>query len=165
MAIVGVLCALDDVFERYKAYISKANAVKKCLISCGVLLVLLVALQLRFRIEQFWDVLETIGVVCICMLECTIISRIPVVRSVLSYVGKHSMNMFLTHTFVFEFWFREFTFSFRYPLLILTVLVIDTLLISVVIEWLKKLLHVDQFTKFIYNSIRKPLFAELSMDK
>ncbi len=73
--------------------------------------------------------------------------------------------MFLTHTFVFEFWFREFTFSFRYPLLILTVLVIDTLLISVVIEWLKKLLHVDQFTKFIYNSIRKPLFAELSMDK
>lgn len=44
------------------------------------------------------------------------------------------MNMFLTHSFVKAYFLNDFTYSFRYPELIILVLILDTLLISWLID-------------------------------
>lgn len=52
-------------------------------------------------------------------------------------MGKHSMNIFLFHTFIFLYWFREYIYITRNPFLILLSLLISCYLISVMIEFIK----------------------------
>lgn len=53
---------------------------------------------------------------------------------VMCNLGKHSMNIFLFHTFIFLYWFREYIYISRNPLLIILSLLISCYLISVIIE-------------------------------
>lgn len=58
---------------------------------------------------------------------------------VLESLGKHSMNMFLTHTFIFYFWFTDYIYITRNPIIIFLSLLVSSYLISIVIEWTKKI--------------------------
>ena len=59
------------------------------------------------------------------------------IGNVLAELGKHSMNMFLIHTFIFYFWFTDYIYITRNPLLILLSLVVPSFLCSVFIERIK----------------------------
>ena len=58
---------------------------------------------------------------------------------VLAFIGKHSMNIFLMHTFVFGIYFYNFSYALKYPPLILAQLLLECLIFSVVLEKLKTL--------------------------
>lgn len=60
-----------------------------------------------------------------------------VVRIMFEELGKHSMNMFLIHTFIFYFWFTKFVYITRNPLIIFITLVIMSYLTSLILEWIK----------------------------
>ena len=51
--------------------------------------------------------------------------------------GKHSMNIFLFHTFIYYYWFREYIYMTRNPILIFLTLLVSCYLISVLIEFVK----------------------------
>lgn len=51
--------------------------------------------------------------------------------------GKHSMNIFLFHTFIYLYWFKDYIYITRNPLLIFLSLLIPCYIISVVIEFIK----------------------------
>lgn len=70
-----------------------------------------------------------------------------VLRKVLYFLGKHSMNIFLTHTFIRYNYANKFTYSFGYWWLIPLVLIVISLLLSIVIELFKKLIRYDLLTK------------------
>lgn len=53
-------------------------------------------------------------------------------------LGKHSQNIFLFHTFIFLYWFREETYITRNPLIIFIQLTVVCYLISVLIEFVKQ---------------------------
>ena len=57
----------------------------------------------------------------------------------LEFLGRHSMNMFMTHTFLRAYWYHDFIYSFKYAWLDTLVLLIITLLLSIIIEGVKKL--------------------------
>ena len=61
------------------------------------------------------------------------------VGAILALLGKHSMNMFLIHTFIFYFWFTDYIYITRNPLLILLSLMVSSLLCSVAIERVKNM--------------------------
>lgn len=67
------------------------------------------------------------------------------IQRVLSYVGKHSMNIFLFHTFIYLYWFRDFVYASRCPVFIFATLLLSCLLLSVLFEKLKELLKFDAF--------------------
>lgn len=73
------------------------------------------------------------------------IIRIPVVNKILAFLGKHSMNIFLVHTFFRYTFFRDFTYSFKYFWLIAIVLLGISLGVSILIELLKKIIRYDKF--------------------
>ena len=56
----------------------------------------------------------------------------------MQYVGKHSMNMYLTHTFIFGYFFADFIYGFKYPVLIFLALFTTSLLLSICIEFVKR---------------------------
>lgn len=75
-------------------------------------------------------------------------------RQVLMFLGKHSMNMFLLHTLIRVKFFQDFTYSFQSAWLILLVLLIDSLLVSIVVEWLKKVTGYQKLTERMYYGKR-----------
>ena len=56
----------------------------------------------------------------------------------LSFVGKHSMNIFLFHTFIFYFWFQDIVYASRNPIIIFFTLLAICILISMALELIKK---------------------------
>lgn len=69
----------------------------------------------------------------------------------LCFLGKHSMNIFLFHTFIFYYWFQEYIYITRNPLIIYISLLCACILISILIEKLKLVLHFESLTKKIYS--------------
>lgn len=53
-------------------------------------------------------------------------------------MGRHSMNIFLFHTFIFLYWFRDFIYITRNPLIIFIELVISCYIVSIVVEFVKQ---------------------------
>lgn len=52
-------------------------------------------------------------------------------------LGKHSMNIFLFHTFIYYFWFKDLIYVTRQPVIIFLELIASCLLISVFLEFVK----------------------------
>lgn len=61
-------------------------------------------------------------------------------RKVLEFIGVHSFNIFLFHTFIYYYYFPTFIYGFGNPVLIFAVLLGVCLLISVGIEKLKEVI-------------------------
>lgn len=78
---------------------------------------------------------------------------IPILGEILEFLGKHSLNMFLTHTFIRWIWFKDFTYSLHYAVVIYGFLVISTVLISVLLEGIKKLIHYADCIKWIQKKL------------
>ena len=68
----------------------------------------------------------------------------PVAKKAFEFVGIHSFNIFLFHTFIYYYYFPDFIYSFKYPVLIFAVLLGICLVISVGIEALKKRIGFDK---------------------
>lgn len=79
-----------------------------------------------------------------CILALLIVQiyqmfRCPnVVKRVMSFLGKHSMNIFLFHTFIFGFWFQDFIYWSRNPIIIFFTLLFVCIPISMLLELIKK---------------------------
>lgn len=78
-----------------------------------------------------------IPVILICYLYEFYLD-IPVLRIILEFLGKHSMNIFLVHTFYRTYYLNEFTYSFKHWIIIVAVLLTISIITSIIIEVLKK---------------------------
>lgn len=83
-----------------------------------------------FSVDPFAAAALALFVACLC--RTAKLNLAP-----LQFVGKHSMNMYLTHTFIFGYFFHDFIYGLGYPILMFLALFGISLLISVVIEFAK----------------------------
>ena len=74
------------------------------------------------------------------------ISYIPIIRSLLKYLGKHATNIFLTHTFIYYYFYPDFIYSFHSTWYILPILIITSLGVSIVIELIKNFSGYNRLT-------------------
>ena len=63
------------------------------------------------------------------------------VNRILSYMGKHSTNLWLIHTWLCYYLFKDFIYSFRFPILIFLVTAILSLLISRIVDMISNCLN------------------------
>lgn len=63
---------------------------------------------------------------------------------VFAYIGQHSFNIFLFHTFIFDYYFHKCIFWSNNPILICLTLLIVCLIISVFIEKVKVVLKINK---------------------
>lgn len=107
----------------------------------------------RVPIEDFWELHYAI-IPMFCIYFCKVyIVRIPVVKQVLAFFGKHSMNIFLVHTFFRYTFFMDFTYSFKKFWLIALVLFGVSLGVSIVLEAFKKLIRYNKLIKFFSDKV------------
>ena len=104
-------------------------------IECIIALCLLCMMRLiSGRLTFIVDTLICIG---LAMLLYRV--RLPKwLETAMASLGKHSMNIFLFHTFIFYYWFSHWIYITRNPFIIFISLLIPCYLISVLIEFVKE---------------------------
>lgn len=103
-------------------------------------LICLALLYLAYILLPFMDMLSPYTLAFIVpYMAYDVISYIPIVSHCLKFLGKYSLNIFLTHTFIYLYFYSDFIYSFYYSWAILLVLLGLSLLVSVAIEVIKKI--------------------------
>ena len=136
--LMGMCAAKYDLLERWlKVWDRGLWKVLKFLIELLALLILYKAygkLPGDVYNEIRWGIFPIL-VIAFCIEFITVI---PGIRQILLFLGKHSMNIFLIHTFIRHYFWSDFIYSFGHFVLNILVLLGISLAVSMVLEWLKK---------------------------
>ena len=150
--LFGMVCAKYNLlvrFANFKWLRGKLSALNKpvkfvvMLVLCFVAIYFYKCLPANYYYELRFAVFPMV----LILFAYEFLLDLFVLRKVLYFLGKHSMNIFLTHTFIRYTYLNSFTYSFKYWWLIPLVLVVDSLLLSIAIELVKKVIRYDLLTK------------------
>ena len=76
------------------------------------------------------------GLIIVSLFSCWCKPK-PLEKAFL-FIGKHSTNIWLTHMFFYLVVFKDFVYIAKYPILIYALMIIITLAISVLLQWIQK---------------------------
>lgn len=112
------------------------------------------------NITEIRDGLVPLYVIFYCY---AILFPIKPLKKFLEFMGKHSMNIFLTHTFIRLYFFGDFIYSFKNAYLIVLVLWATSLALALAIYGLQKLVRFDDLTAKFKQWVGKRI--EYSMEQ
>lgn len=139
--ILGTLFAKNNYIDKL---INRKNKSIRFVIE---LILLLVSYKIYTGVhtEYFWE-LKWGAIPLVVILFCVeFVICIPGIKKILVFLGEHSANIYMTHTFIRAFYLMDFTYSWKYFLLITAVLLVICLIISMGVELLKKMIKYDTY--------------------
>lgn len=155
---LGMYFAQHDLLARIKEKFMEQNVVGKLLSLIVSLIGLAVIIKCRqnawigWKYLDFWDGFVAMYVIVLSYIY--ILNGKWIVKG-LGFLGKHSMNIFLIHSFYRDVFFHEFTYSFYYAWLDYIVLMAISLVTSIVLEWFKKLIRYEKFIDWVKRLVTK----------
>lgn len=155
---LGMYFAQHDLLARIKERFMEQNMAGKLLFLIVSLIGLAVIIKCRqnawigWKYLDFWDGFAAMYVIVISYIY--ILNGKWIVKG-LGFLGKHSMNIFLIHSFYRDVFFHEFTYSFYYAWLDYIVLMAISLVTSIVLEWFKKLIRYEKFIDWVKRLVTK----------
>lgn len=155
---LGMYFAQHDLLARIKEKFMKQNVAGKLLSLIVSLIGLAVIIKCRqnawigWKYLDFWDGFAAMYVIVLSYIY--ILNGKWIVKG-LGFLGKHSMNIFLIHSFYRDVFFHEFTYSFYYAWLDYIVLMAISLVTSIVLEWFKKLIRYEKFIDWVKRLVTK----------
>lgn len=155
---LGMYFAQHDLLARIKEKFMEQNVAGKLLSLIVSLIGLAVIIKCRqnawigWKYLDFWDGFAAMYVIVISYIH--ILNGKWIVKG-LGFLGKHSMNIFLIHSFYRDVFFHEFTYSFYYAWLDYIVLMAISLVTSIVLEWFKKLIRYEKFIDWVKRLVIK----------
>lgn len=155
---LGMYFAQHDLLARIKEKFMEQNVAGKLLSLIVSLIGLAVIIKCRqnawigWKYLDFWDGFAAMYVIIISYIY--ILNGKWIVKG-LGFLGKHSMNIFLIHSFYRDVFFHEFTYSFYYAWLDYIVLMAISLVTSIVLEWFKKLIRYEKFIEWVKRLVTK----------
>ena len=155
---LGMYFAQHDLLARIKEKFMEQNMAGKLLFLIVSLIGLAVIIKCRqnawigWKYLDFWDGFAAMYVIVISYIY--ILNGKWIVKG-LGFLGKHSMNIFLIHSFYRDVFFHEFTYSFYYAWLDYIVLMVISLVTSIVLEWFKKLIRYEKFIDWVKRLVTK----------
>lgn len=155
---LGMYFAQHDLLARIKEKFMEQNVAGKLLSLIVSLIGLAVIIKCRqnawigWKYLDFWDGFAAMYIIVISYIY--ILNGKWIVKG-LGFLGKHSMNIFLIHSFYRDVFFHEFTYSFYYAWLDYIVLMAISLVTSIVLEWFKKLIRYEKFIDWVKRLVTK----------
>ncbi|MDD6489524.1 MAG: acyltransferase [Clostridia bacterium] len=160
VVVIGVAFAQYDVLARMKSFMITKNKYISKIIKFVILTAVLVFLYLARSVcckgslanytYEFNDNILPVYVIYYCY---EFITDIPVLRQILVFLGKHSMNIFLMHTFIRHHFLQDFVYSFKHFMLVNLVVIVLSILISIALELLKKAIKYNKLMDVIIQKI------------
>ena len=155
---LGMYFAQHDLLARIKEKFMEQNVAGKLLSLIVSLIGLAVIIKCRqnawigWKYLDFWDGFAAMYMIVISYIY--ILNGKWIVKG-LGFLGKHSMNIFLIHSFYRDVFFHEFTYSFYYAWLDYIVLMAISLVTSIVLEWFNKLIRYEKFIDWVKRLVTK----------
>ena len=155
---LGMYFAQHDLLARIKEKFMEQNVAGKLLSLIVSLIGLAVIIKCRqnawigWKYLDFWDGFAAMYMIVISYIY--ILNGKWIVKG-LGFLGKHSMNIFLIHSFYRDVFFHEFTYSFYYAWIDYIVLMAISLVTSIVLEWFKKLIRYEKFIDWVKRLVTK----------
>ena len=156
-AVFGSLFAEYRLFDKIMNHRGTAG---KCIrfVVYAILIMVSMKAYIVLPYENLWELHFAFIPLVFILFFVEFIIGFPYLKGLLGYLGNHSTNIFLTHTFILGTYFHKEIYSLKYWLLIVLAVIIASLLVSVIIEYLKRLTHYKLFCE----RIEKTLMAMLN---
>ena len=119
-----------------------------------IVIMIIFVLILYFRLKTGWGgtVLDPYLVVLLVFIYASLYG-VNKLKSIFAFLGKHSLNIFLFHTFIFSMYFHDFVYYTENPIIQYFSLLVSSLVISIFIEKIKDIIHMNSIEKWIENKI------------
>lgn len=157
----GALFARFDVFEKIeKIKIFKNKILNDSFLFIGGLFIVFVSIFFWIKLpsSDFWEYhfgVAPLFPIIFCnrfiFREGNFIRKI--INTVFAFLGKHSMNIFVLHTFYRANILKDFLFSMKYPILTILSLLVISLITSIVVEFIKKIIKYNKLMLWLENKI------------
>jgi len=150
-AVIGVCAAYGKWLERLmdKKY---SSILQWCVAVVGIVLCVLV--RQNYVVQQsYLHIADGFIALLLVWFFGVLIASVPVLSSLMAFIGKHSMTIYLVHTFFYMALWQKQIYRFQYAGLILLALLVVCLGYSVVLEAIKSI--VVKICKRIYNKNKK----------
>lgn len=151
VAIFGVVAAHEKWPE--KIMNSKIHPVIWWLVAIPGSVICILIRQNAVVKDFYWNYIDAVIAFFIVCITVTTIGRVPIVNSILRFLGKHSMNIFLAHTFFYMIVWRKYVYYFEYAIVTFAILLGVSLLYSVVLELTKA--GVKKIFKILQKKMKK----------
>lgn len=149
----GIWAASENVFCKFdELKISNQKYINSVIKAFFLLLVCFVCYYAGY-INACTPIVNTIIAASVCVIASSISKNMKYFSGVLAFLGKHSMNIFLIHTMIFEYYFKAWVYSFKLWFIIIIVVYFASFIISLIIELLKKLIRYDRITNRLLKGI------------
>lgn len=152
---IGIFCAEEQIFEKmYEKNILKNRGLNSVLKMILYICIAAFLFYLRYITNWvYWiDPIFTIFIGGFCM---EIKGLWKGFSSILEFLGRYSMNIFLIHTLIYHYYFTGFVYSFHNWFVITIVLLASSLLISILCEKVKTILRFECLIKKCDGVINK----------
>ena len=136
VVLFGVLVANEEWFEKIKT--DKIPKWARVIVGLIIFSALVVIRQNYYVYTNFAFLVDAPIAFYFALLGKELFGGIKGVNTGLRFLGKHSMNIYFVHSFIYMIIYQEFVYSFKYAGLIFLVLLALCLVYSVVLELVKK---------------------------
>lgn len=144
--ILGMYFAKNNLFVRAD---KRLNTMVEKIMVCLILLICITFL--RYTVFRMNAELDGFFAIAVILTGYLLISKVPILNKILEELGKYSAQIFMFHTFIFSYYFKDLIYGCKYSLVIFVVLTVVCYIIAILLEWLK---HIVRYDKLLYKLIR-----------
>lgn len=151
--VIAIMFAKHNIVDRWLNWgkDAKRKIIFKFLLE---LIGIIIGSKVYMRLPKsvFWEFHFGIFPIMMILFIVEFIAYIPLMRDLLIYIGKHSMNIYLIHTFVAYDYMKEFVYNIDWFVFSYMLVFMISLGISIIIETIKKGLRYNQI---IENTLKR----------
>lgn len=150
--LVGMVTYLYK--DKIDSYLNRIGPLK--IVTLTLLLLLLFAFSLKIIGDPIYSrgIYSYAAIAILLAVVTKTLIKGKLLRFGLTFLGKHSANIYFCHTLIFYYWFPEFFYSIGSPLLIFMLLLLVSVLVSIFFEKLKKITAINALQALVIEKVK-----------
>lgn len=138
--VLGMVFAADNIFDKIHSLV-KSSKLSYPISFLGMAIITFLAYKLyqNLDLKTFWLIKYIFIPIPIIVFCVEFIMKLPVLKNILSFLGRHATNIYLTHILI-RWYFNDFVYKSANAIIIFMTLLISSLILSVIVELFKRLI-------------------------
>lgn len=159
VVVLGVAFAEEEWFDEIDKWVNKGLVNRWIAILCCVFLTVL-SYWIYYSTKEINNVQFWTAPIIACFVM-VFFQKIPILSAGLKILGKYSAYIFLSHTFIYYYFYEEFIYSFKRVWCIYLVMVILSFLLAVLIDFMRKISGYNRLIEWIQMKVEKSYMNHL----
>ena len=137
IALMAITICDYDVVEKIEEKLTGSNLLRTCAVLTDLLMLAVNCFIInRMCEDDTWlELVYLSSTMLVVILYVLVIKPVSPLKAFFGFTGKHSMSIFLTHTFIYSYFFSDLIYSFRYIPCIWLALYAASMLLAIVLDY------------------------------